>query len=274
MPIASSSPPLFCRRARPILLGAYIVLGAMGARAVPPLVTDDAEVAEKDVFEIYAGYDYESGGGTITRQLPTTEIDYGIIDRVELNLEMPYLSTDGVTGWGDIALGFKWVALEETKTRPMIAASFEWKLANASVSRGLGTDRFDYEFLIPVQKTWGRFTGMVNFGLDFLGDPRIDGVTEPRNNVWFFGFAQRYKLNDKTTLLSEIYTRRAEEPGLPNVFAANVGFEREIRHGLALQASIGRSLREAGAGGPDLHVYVGLHGTFDAPWKREKKADK
>ena len=114
---------------------------------------------------------------------------------------------------------------------------------------------------------------MVNFGLDFIGDPRLDGVTEHRNNVWFVGFAQRYKVNDKTRLLSEVYMQRAEEPGMPNQFAANVGFEREITHGLALQMSIGRSLRESDNGGPDLHVYVGLHGTFDAPWKRKKRTE-
>ena len=259
---------------RKILLSACLVLTSGFAQAVPPLVTDDAEVAEKDVFEIYAGYDYQSAGGSITRQIPTVELDYGILDRVEMTLEIPYLSVDGATGLGDIAFAVKWIGLEETKTRPAIALNFEWKLGNGSVARGLGTGRFDYEFLIPVQKTWGRFTAMVNFGLDFIGDPRIDGVTEPRNNVWFVGFAQRYKINDKTRLLSEIYVQRADEPGQPNQFAANVGLERELTHHLALQMSIGKSLRESNEGGPDLHVYLGLHGTFDAPWKREKKDGK
>jgi hypothetical protein len=115
---------------------------------------------------------------------------------------------------------------------------------------------------------------MVNVGFDFVGNPRVEGLTERKYNLWFAGFGQRYKINDRTTLLSEIYAQRAEEPGQPNVFAASVGFEREIVHGLALDASIGKSVREASHGGPDLHVYVGLHWTFDAPWKHEKKDGK
>jgi len=259
---------------RRMLSSAFLAGGCAVVHAAPPLITDDAEVAEKDTFEIYAGYDYVATGGAITRQMPTIEFDYGIIDRVEVTLEVPYLSVEGGRGLGDLAVATKWVVLEETKTRPAIAVEGEWKLHNGSVVRGLGTGRFDYEFLIPVQKTWGWFTGMLNFGLDFIGDPRINGVTEHRNNVWFVGFAQRCKVNDKTRLLSEVYVQHAEEQGVRNQFAVNVGFEREITHHLALQMAIGKSLRESASGGPDLHVYVGLHGTFDAPWKRTKKDGK
>jgi len=257
-----------------MLCSALLVGTPAFVQAAPPLDTDDADVAVKDTFEIYAGYDYEAAGGTITRQVPTIELDYGLIDRVELSLEVSYLSAEGAMGFGDMAVATKWVVFEEKKTLPAIAVEGEWKLHNGSVSRKLGTGRFDYEFLIPVQKTWGKFTGMVNFGLDFIGDPRINGVTEHRNNVWFVGFAQRYKVNDKTRVLSEVYVQHADEPGTPNQFAANVGFEREISHGLELQMTMGRSLRESAIGGPDLHVYVGLHGTFDAPWKKTKKDGK
>lgn len=257
-----------------MLFSALLVAASTVVHAVPPLATDDAEVAENDVFELYVGYDYESTAGSITRHVPNVELDYGLIDRVEVSLEIPYLSVDGAHGLGDIALATKWIALKETRFLPAIALSLEWKLGNGNVARGLGTGRFDYEFLIPVQKTWGRFTAMLDYGLDFIGNPRIDGVTEPRNNVWFVGFAQRYKVNKKFRLLSEIYLQRADEPGEFNQFAANLGFEREIIHEVALQMSVGKSLRESNHGGPDLHVYIGLHGTFDAPWKREKKDGK
>ena len=112
---------------------------------------------------------------------------------------------------------------------------------------------------------------MVNGGFDFVGNTHFAGATDRRYNLWFAGFGQRYKINDQTTLLSEVYALRAEASGQENQFVANIGFEWELGHGVALQGAVGRSLRESG---PDLHVYVGLHWTFDAPWKKEKKDGK
>src|SRR5437868_3884568 len=97
-------PPRFLRN---ILLSAGLALPSGFAHAVPPLVTDDAEVAEKNVFEMYVGYDYESASGSITRQLPVAELNYGVLDRVEMSLEIPYLSAAGALGLGDIAFAVK-----------------------------------------------------------------------------------------------------------------------------------------------------------------------
>ena len=253
----------------------FLFLAAGGfSHAVPPLVTDDAEVAKKRTFELYVGYDYESTAGEVSRTVPAIELDYGVTDRWELTLEIPYLSQAGVQGWGDMELETKFVLLEETKKRPAVALGFDWKLTNGSVARGLGTGRLDYGFLLPVQKTWGRFTASACAGFTFVGNPRVEGVTERRYNSWFFGCAQQFKCNERTTLLSEIYAQRAEEPGQPNRLAANIGIQREIFHDFSLQASIGKSLREASHGGPEFHAYVGVHWAFDAPWKREKHALK
>jgi hypothetical protein len=260
---------LTCRR--PFLAWFSVLLAASSAHAVPPLITDDAAVTEKHTFEIYSGFDYESGVDAITRQIPTTEFDYGIWDHQEISLEIPYLSTGGQHGFGDIAIGTKYVFVEETKTLPMLSASFDWKLRNGSVPHGLGTGAFDYEFHVLAQKTWGRFSVLTDAGLDLVGNPRIDGEIERHYNQWFFGCGQQYQLNEKTSLLSEIYWQRAEEPGLPNRLAFNVGFQREIIKDLELQAVVGRSLRAGANGDPDFHLYVGLHWSFDAPWKKETK---
>jgi len=257
----------------PLCVG-FLLASVLGAHAVPPLVTDDAEVADHEVFEIYTGFDYQGGGGSVSRELPTTELDYGILDRTEFSLVIPYLSQSGQAGFGDLDPGVKYIVIEETKTWPAIAASFDCKLTNGSVGRGLGSGNFNYDFLVPVQKSWGWFTAMADIGFNLVGNTHFQGVTERRYNLWFAGFAERYKINEKTTLLSEVYAQRADAPGQPNLCAFDVGFEREIGHGVALQGAIGRSLRESNHDGPTLQIYVGLHWTFDAPWKREKKDEK
>jgi hypothetical protein len=208
---------------------------------------------------------YESERDSISREVPTLELNYGLTDRQEITLEVPFLSQQGEHGFGDLAIETKYIFLKETKTLPGIAGSFELKLPTGSAARGLGSGAVDYEFLFRAQKTWGWVTALGNVGCTILGE------REGRNAVWFVSFAQQYKVSDKTKLLSEIYLETADEQGQPNRCAANVGFETEIAHNLTLLAAVGRSLREDARGGPDLRVYVGLHWVFDAPWKRTEK---
>ena len=239
--------------------------------AVPPLVSGDVPTADKGGFEWYVGTRYQSEGGSLNRQIPTTELVYGISDRQEITFEVPFLSQQGTQGFGDIVLGTKYMFLKETNTLPGISGSFELKLPSASASRGLGTGKFNYDLLVRSQKTWGWFTLMGNVGYTIVGEPRVDGITEARKNVWFVSTAQQWQVTSKTKLLSEIYLETSDEPGQPNRFAADVGFEHKLRDNLQVHATVGRSLREGARGGPDLRVYVGFVWEFDAPWKRAEK---
>jgi hypothetical protein len=251
------------------LLSAFV--SGMRLNAVPPLVSGDVPTAEKNGFELYTGFLYESDAGSISRAIPCLELNYGISDRQEITFEIPYLSTDGKNGFGDATIGTKYVMLQETKKLPGIAGSFELKLRNGSFSRGLGSGAVNYDFRLRTEKAWGSFTTMANLGYTIVGEPHFDGTTDSRKNVWFASFVQEYKVTSKTNLLGEIYLETSDEPGQPNRFAANVGFEQEIVRDLTFQAAVGRSLREGTSGGPDLRAYVGLHWVFDAPWKPKEK---
>ncbi len=239
--------------------------------AVPPLVSGDAPTAEKGSFEWYVGTRYQSEGGSVGRQIPITELVYGISDRQEITFEIPWLSEQGTHGFGDLVLGTKFMFLKETKTRPGISGTFELKLPTASASRGLGTGRFDYDLRVPAQKTWGWFTLLGNVGYTIVGEPRVDGITQPRRNVWFVSTAQKWQVTPKTNLLSEIYLETADEPAQPNRFAANVGFEHKLRDNFKVHGTVGKSLRADARGGPDVRVYVGFVWEFDAPWKGAAK---
>ena len=258
---------------RKSLLFCALVTLSIEARlyAVPPLVSGDVPTADKGTFELYSGMRYQSEGDGVNRQIPFVELVYGVSDRQEITFEIPYLSQRGEHGFGDAVFGTKFIFLKETKALPALAGTLELKLLSASESRGLGTGAFDCDLRSRFQKTWGRFTALGNIGYTIVGEPKVGGVTQARKNVWFASFVPQYKLSDKTKLLGEIYLETSEEPGQPNRFAANVGFDTEIAHNLTFQAAVGRSLREGSRGGPDLRVYVGLHWVFDAPWKRAAK---
>ena len=237
--------------------------------AVPPLVSGDVPTADKETFELYSGMRYQSESDSVNRQLPIVEFIYGLTDRQEITFEIPFLSQHGEHGFGDAIVGTKYVFVKEANALPGVAGSFELKLPSGSASRGLGSDVYDYDFRLRAQKTWGWFTAMGNVGYTIIGEPESGGITQSRNNVWFASFVQEYQVSSKTKLLSEIYLETSEEPGQPNRFAADVGFEKEIAHNLTFQAAEGKSLREGNHGGPGLRIYVGLHWVFDAPWKRK-----
>jgi hypothetical protein len=229
--------------------------------APPPLVTGDVPTADKGMFELYSGFRYQDTG-TITRQLPFTELVYGISKRQEVTFELANLSRKGEHGIGDAVIGTKYVLLPETARIPGVAASFELKLPTGDEDRGLGSGEFDYDLRLRSQKTWSWFTGIINAGYTFIGEPDLGGEPQDRENVWFTSFAQEYEVHQKTKLLSEIYWLNSEEPGETHRLAANVGFKHKLRPNFTVHASIGKSLRDGNRGGPSLRAYAGVKYEF------------
>ena len=236
--------------------------------APPPLVTGDVPTADKQTFEWYVGGRYqESESGKPSRLLPFTELVYGLTDRQELTFEIAGLSTSHEYGISDAVVGTKYVFLKETDRRPGLAGSFELKLPTGDESRGLGSGDFDYDLRLRTQNTCGWFTAIGNVGYTIVSDPEYGGVTTSTENVWLLTFGQEYQVAKRTKLLSEIYFVSREEPGEPNRLAANIGFKHKLLDNLSVHAAVGKSIREANRGGPDVRVYVGLKYEFGAPWR-------
>jgi len=247
-----------------------LVLASLRCFAPPPLVTGDVPTADKHSFEWYVGARYqENEMGNPSRLLPFTELVYGLTDRMELTFEATGLSVNHEYGLSDSVIGTKYVFLKETERRSGIAGSFELKLPTGDESRGLGSGEFDYDLRLRTQKTWGWFTAIGNLGYTFVTDPDFGGVTTSTENVLVLTLAQEYQVAKKTKLLSELYFVSREEPGEPNGLVANLGFKHKLWDGLTVHAAIGKSVREANRGGPDLRVYVGLKYEFGAPWRTQ-----
>lgn len=88
---------------RIVVLG-LVLLFTRKTPAPPPLVTGDVPTAEKGLFELYSGFRYQDTG-SITRQIPFSELVYGISKRQEVMVEAPYLSREGEHGFGDVVVG-------------------------------------------------------------------------------------------------------------------------------------------------------------------------
>ena len=239
------------------VISLLLVVFSKGAEAVPPLVAGDVPTADKNHVEWFIGMRYQKTG-TLERQIPFTELVYGVSERQELTFEIPYLSIDGNHGFGDAVLGTKFQFIKETDRIPGVAGSFELKLDNASQTKGLGTGAKEYDLRLRSQKSWAWFTGLINIGCTFVGEPKIEGVHQKRDNVLFTAFAQEFEIDPKTKILSEIYWKNSDEPSGPDRFAFDVGFKHHLFKHLALHAAVGKSLREDNLEGPDLRVYAGM----------------
>lgn len=231
------------------------------AEAVPPLVAGDVPTVDKHHVEWFVGTRYQKTGA-IERQVPFTEVVYGISDRQEVTFEVPYLVSQGRQGFGDAVVGTKYQFLKEMDRRPGVAGSFEAKLDTGSQAKGFGTGAMEYDLRLRSQKTFGRFTGIVNLGYTFVGEPEENGVRQKRRDVLFTAFAQEYQVAPKTKLLSEIYWKNSDTPHSPDRLAADVGFKHQLLPHLSIHAAVGKSLRDDNVGGPKLRVYAGIKAEF------------
>src|SRR5512137_1754104 len=217
------------------------------AAAVPPLVIGDVPTADKGDLEIYAGVRYQKDGAG-EWQVPFTEFILGVSSWQEITLEVPYVLVDGQAGFGDLVLGTKVMPLRETAELPGIALSFEWKLPNASMAKGLGSGSMEFGFLLRSQKTWDWFTLIGNVGYVFVTKPVVDGVTLDRQGFWFVGLGPELAVTHDVSILSDLYWRTADVPGEAARLAADAGFQVEVVPRIQVQGSIGTSLRHGALG--------------------------
>ena len=240
---------------------AAVLLLAPPLSAIPPLVMGDVPTADVGCYELFVGTRFQKTGG-IERQVPFTELVYGVSDRQEVTFEIPIISGDAGTGFGDAVVGTKYMFVKESAHRPGIACSFELKTANGDVAQGLGSGGEDFDVRLRAEKSWGWFTGLLNAGYTFIGEPAVAGVRQDRRDQRFYAFGQEWKISGKTKLLSEIYWKSNDTPGDPHRFAFDVGFKHKLRKDLAVHAAIGESLRDGEVGGPRQRIYAGVKFDF------------
>lgn len=241
------------------LAPALALAAGSAARAAPPLAIGDVPTADPGTLEVYAGVERVKHDG-VEWTVPADELVLGLWSRQELTLEAPWRIEPGGRGLGDLTIGTKVQLLPEAGERPGLAASVEWKLANGSAATGAGSGGQELGLLLRAQKGFGRLTAIANAGYTFVGEPVVGGVRQPRRDVRFLGAGGEVEVTAAASALFDLYWRSADVPGEPARAAADVGFKLQVAPGLQLRGAVGRSVREAALGGPDLRLYLGLRG--------------
>src|SRR5262249_45373395 len=100
-----------------LLLAALFPCGVACAQGGPPLFTTDPGTPRNGNWEINVGAMASKQGDTRTYQLPQLDVNYGLGERLQLTVQVPYVlqSAPGVPqqkGWGNALIGAKWHFLD------------------------------------------------------------------------------------------------------------------------------------------------------------------
>lgn len=230
-----------------LMLLAIIILCPPIAFAGRPLVVDDARAVAEGYFEVEMGLSgsHSDKGGRELR-LPVMGLTYGLLKGLEVGLNIQRVDSDAggeapTRGFQDLHLATKYNFLEEA-LYPALAFSFDLKIPTAGRRKGLGSGRFDENFLFIATKHF--FPLAIDLNLGYLN---VDSPPQEKLKDRFLGgLALRYGLSERWRLVGEIVGQSREAKGEKNEANFQIGVRYRPNLPVFFDAAIGRSLRPSG----------------------------
>jgi len=220
--------------ARVFLTLCVVLLTATPAHAAHPLITDDTGTQGRGLWQVELTSEYSSHrererGQDIEEDAVevTTVLSYGITDRIDALLEVPYIwyrfEVDGSDshehGISDVTGAVKWRALDlgdlSFAVKPAIG------LPTGDENKGLGNGKLSYGITLIATKERGPMSIHANIGYT-RNEYRLDeDETDLRNDVWHISLATEYGATASTRLVGNIGMESSDEKAeaTPPVFA-------------------------------------------------------
>jgi len=288
-----------CRRASLLVcsrVGAALalLLCVVGANAQQrPLITEDVDIIPPGTLRVEAGIDFLQNAkfplsgltGDQTR-VGVIGVNIGLAPNVELQIEgvaQNFLSintrtlpspipldlsgnlNNSTNDTGDFTIATKIKIRNETARAPSLGFRFGVQLPNSNQTRGIGANQTNAFGTVLVGKRFGRdgrLNTFGNFGLGILTAP-TEAFTQ--NDVFLYGLAGIYRLNERINLAGEVNGRASTRSG-----RAPLGTESQSEARLGVQFKTTTGLRFDAAGilglsdfSPRSGVTFGV--TYDTP---------
>jgi len=224
----------------------------------PPYVTDDPEPVEYHHWEFYVASADAKSGGDWSGTAPHIEINYGVIENMQLHLIAPLaydVPPDGPKqyGYGDTEFGIKYRFVEETNYLPQIGIFPLVEIPTGSPSKGLGAGHWNAFLPVWLQKSWGSWTA---YGGGGYGVNSFNG----HGNWAYIGGLLQKQITKNVSIGAEIYHQTAAQADFPNSGTAfNIGTVIDFTYNHHLLLSAGRSID----GPVDFQCYIAYQFTFD-----------
>jgi hypothetical protein len=214
---------------------------ARPAAAGPPYQTDDPEPTAYRHFEIYilGTYGNEPGRG-VSANLPSAEINYGLMPNVQFSVTLPFaLAQDPRgplhSGFGDAEVALKVRFAQERPGRPQIA--FYPAVVFPTGNPGPGLSGGQPKIFLPVwaQKTNGSWTFFSGGG--FWRNPGAGN-----RDYTFTGVAATHQVREGLSVGGEVYRQTADTIDGSASTSIGIGLTAERGEHHALLVSLGRTV--------------------------------
>ena len=242
-----------------LTLAATVLYGR--AFAYRPFATEDAGVVGKGVLELEASLDHARWrGGDRDVALLLVPV-YGVTQRLELSVDVPYMFHDPEEGGQDSALGDITVSAKialagETARRPALTLKGFVKSDSGDHARGSGSGHWDYHLGAAASKTLGDLTLHGALGHTFIGASGHDGARD----IYLYGLAADWRLTATLHLVTEATgSKNRDRRVKADPLSFLVGLTYRLFDGLTLDAGLRYG---ANRSVPELGVTAGATVTF------------
>ncbi len=238
------------------ILCVLIIISPEEGYSGPPLQTDDPDTPGNGNWEINIAIILERTMAEKSYDTPLLDINYGLGDRIQLKLEIPWVVLDPagnktITSLGKPLIGLKWRFLEDQQHDFALSAYPQFEFDNPITSSDGRIVDTGTVFLLPIQmsKAFGRFEVLLEFGGLFK---QFDA------DEWVYGLALVYEVFKDFDILGEL-RGTAYQDFLEDKLLFNLGFTWKLHSHYTLLFAAGRNIRNESADETELFIlYLAL----------------
>lgn len=233
----------------------FLLLPASPCRAQQPFVTDDADTTPKGRFHFEFSNEFDwlqrSSLPNIRQNTADFELDYGLLDGVEIGIESPVLGIFNASGtiptkvWGvgdtNLSLKYNFHQEQENSRMPAMAVALNLELPTGDTKRQLGSGLADFYLNGIVQKSVSKKIKLrLNGGILFSGNETTGVVgIKSRGTVFTAGGSLVRQFSPKLQLGMELTGARTRDlqlgkGQLQTLFGGNYQFKNNISFDFAV----------------------------------------
>jgi len=232
---------------------AAILAASAYAQGGPPFVTDDPGTPGNGTWEVNAAVIGAQSHRHWDLAAPDLDINYGLGEQVELNVDLNWASAEAaggrrMSGLGAADVGVKWRFVEQDKSGFALSVypQMLMNLSSSSAARGLTTE--GREFLLPAQisTVYGAFEFDAEAGRNLV---------QGGSDAWVAGVIVAHACGPNLECGLELHGELIEHQLDPLV---NLGVHWGMTEHVVLLASFGRDLGSGGVDGQSFLFYFGI----------------
>jgi Putative MetA-pathway of phenol degradation len=221
--------------------------------AARPLFTEDTQTVEKGTFELEVGFDYFREDNRDKNYLASTQLKYGLMEKMEVGGAIGYLWDDvhdggRLDGWTDFLAYLKYRLWEEGESYPALALKGLVKLPTQTWREHTESRRADFALGAILDKRFADVTLYFDVFYYLMRDPRETDILNT-------GIAAEYEFLKGWSTVGEVrYLRNFNADRRDDPLFLNLGLRRDVGWAL-LDAAVNVGLNSAA---PDYGFTVGV----------------